>query len=60
VVYAPAKIGLTNVQRLSLGYLHACALKLDGQLLCWGNNTFGEVGDGTTSPNRSIPTPVIW
>jgi len=59
-VYAPGKNGLTDVKRLSLGYLHACALKLNGELLCWGNNVFGEVGDGTTSPNRAVPTPVLW
>jgi alpha-tubulin suppressor-like RCC1 family protein len=60
-VYAPAKTGLTGVKLLSLGYLHACALKkTSGELVCWGNNIFGEVGDGTISPNRNVPTPVLW
>src|SRR5690606_30973306 len=28
-----------------------------GQLRCWGNNSFGPLGDGTTV-NRPVPTPV--
>jgi alpha-tubulin suppressor-like RCC1 family protein len=59
-IFAPTKIGLVGVKRLSLGYLHACALKTNGELVCWGNNVFGEVGDGTASPNRSVPTAVLW
>jgi alpha-tubulin suppressor-like RCC1 family protein len=26
-------------------------------LFCWGNNTVGQLGDGTTSP-RSVPTQI--
>lgn len=59
-VYVPTKIALMDVARLSLGYRHACALKKSGELVCWGNNVFGEVGDGTLSPTRSAPTAVVW
>lgn len=58
--YAPAVNGLKDVKQLSLGNLHACALKQNGELLCWGHNVFGEVGDGATSPNRAVPTPIAW
>jgi alpha-tubulin suppressor-like RCC1 family protein len=34
-----------------------CGVKADGTLWCWGSNTDGQLGDGTTSP-RLVPTQV--
>jgi adhesin/invasin len=39
------------------GELHACALTEAGSAYCWGDNTFGQVGDGTTA-ERHTPTLV--
>jgi len=51
-------IGLTSgVQRLSSGIYHTCALLNTGAIRCWGHNTFGSIGDGTTT-QRSTPTAV--
>ncbi|MEY3360834.1 MAG: hypothetical protein RL531_553 [Actinomycetota bacterium] len=36
---------------------HACAVKVTGTLWCWGGNSFGQLGDGTTTA-RSQPTQV--
>ncbi|MEW6486934.1 MAG: Ig-like domain-containing protein, partial [Thermodesulfobacteriota bacterium] len=36
---------------------HVLALKADGSLWAWGSNTYGQLGDGTTT-NRSLPTRV--
>jgi len=39
-----------------------CALGSSGQAYCWGNNTFGAIGDGTASLSWNywvdLPTPV--
>ncbi|MCZ6614398.1 MAG: hypothetical protein O6920_01260, partial [Chloroflexi bacterium] len=50
--------GLTNgVAAVSVGGAHTCALTTNGGLRCWGSNSEGELGDGTTT-NRIMPVNV--
>ena len=42
---------------VSAGSVHTCALTAGGTLVCWGYNSDGRIGDGTTT-NRPTPTPV--
>jgi alpha-tubulin suppressor-like RCC1 family protein len=39
------------------GQLHVLALTADGQLLAWGNNQAGQLGDGSTT-SRLLPVRV--
>ncbi|MEZ5380206.1 MAG: S-layer homology domain-containing protein [Microthrixaceae bacterium] len=51
--------GLAAVGTISAGGSGACATNAaDRALHCWGRNSFGQVGDGTTT-HRSTPTQVI-
>ena len=42
---------------ISSGDVHTCAVLDDGSLLCWGDNTFGQLGDGATT-DQNIPVAV--
>ncbi len=41
---------------ITVGNSHACVLA-DSELLCWGRNSFGQLGDDSTTM-KSTPTPV--
>jgi alpha-tubulin suppressor-like RCC1 family protein len=49
-------VGLSaGVQGISAGGGHACAVTATGGVKCWGNNTYGELGNNSTV---SSPVPV--
>jgi alpha-tubulin suppressor-like RCC1 family protein len=41
-----------------VGGNHSCALLVDGAVQCWGANSFGELGNGTTT-DSPVPVRVI-
>jgi alpha-tubulin suppressor-like RCC1 family protein len=53
-VTTAATLSFTQV---SAGGLHTCGLTSAGRVYCWGNNDYGQIGDGTHNP-RKVPTSV--
>lgn len=46
-IVAPTQVELSGkATALASGYQHTCALLADKTVRCWGNNAFGQLGDG--------------
>jgi alpha-tubulin suppressor-like RCC1 family protein len=58
IVFPVAVAGLAGgIVQIAAGYAHTCALTGTGVVECWGDNTYGELGNGTTT-GSSIPVAV--
>ena len=44
--------------RIATGDDHTCGIKSDKSLWCWGDNTDGQLGDGTSGTDRLSPVEV--
>jgi len=47
----------SKVKNITSGYLHSCALTTNGRVWCWGNNTYGQLGNNSTT-NSARPVAV--
>ena len=57
----PVRVSRTVLRRIfrdRAGMAHNCALTAGAQLLCWGQNTDGELGDGTGVNHTTPVSPV--
>jgi len=51
-----AMIGTSDARLVTAGLNHTCILRTGGTVSCWGQNTRGQLGDGTMTSN---PMPVV-
>ena len=55
---SPVQVGTaTNWKSVSVGVSSMLGIRTDGTLWAWGDNTYGEVGDGTTT-ERDTPVQI--
>jgi len=57
VTVAPAGFSV-RVGSLSGGDFHTCGVTSDGKGYCWGENVWGELGNGAVGGSRLQPSPV--
>jgi alpha-tubulin suppressor-like RCC1 family protein len=50
--------GGRRFRQVRAGYSHTCAITLSNVAFCWGENNYGQLGDGTTTW-RSVPVRVL-
>ena len=50
-------VGLDAID-IAAGGRHSCAIERGGQVVCWGRNSRGQLGDGTIM-ERTAPTPCV-
>ena len=50
-------ISVSHWDQLKPGYKMTCGIRTSDEVFCWGNNEYGQVGDGT-SEQRNTPTPI--
>lgn len=56
--WPPAQVARGSDARLAAGVLHTCYVADDGTIRCWGDNSEGQLGDGTTT-DRLLPVSVL-
>lgn len=49
-------LGLTGISSIGAGYKHLFAFKNDGTIWAWGDNQYGQLGDGTTVSQSTSTT----
>jgi alpha-tubulin suppressor-like RCC1 family protein len=52
-------LGASNIVAIAAGSDHSLALKSDGTLLSWGNDSYGQLGDGRAFPDSPTPSAVL-
>ena len=56
--YPRQVISLSDAVAIAGGTRHSLAVKSDGTVQTWGDNQYGQLGDGTIHTNRSTPVQV--
>jgi alpha-tubulin suppressor-like RCC1 family protein len=46
---------ITDIVDIAMGTTHACALRRNGEIYCWGDNRYGQIGDSSDEKQRPSP-----
>lgn len=57
---AVERLSIAGVRSVVAGNDHACAIRDDGSVWCWGSNVRGELGRATAETRDPDPAPVHW
>ena len=49
---------VSGVKMIAAGDNHTCAIFSDNGVYCWGDNTYGQLGNGASLPGAASSTPV--
>jgi len=49
--------GIGPITTIDAGYFHSGAITATGSVMMWGDNSYGQLGDGSASP-RPLPVPL--
>ena len=49
----------SDMQAIAAGGYHTCALLISGGVKCWGRNSSGQLGDGSSSSYKVVPFDVV-
>ncbi len=52
-------IELSAAKKIAQSSNHSCALLEDSSMVCWGSNSFGQLGNGTHQDSSSVPVKVV-
>ena len=50
----------TAYSSLAAGGSFTCGQTTTGAVQCWGNNAYGQLGDGTSGTNQAVPAPLAF
>lgn len=57
-VQTPRQVsGLSDVKQVAVDVATFCAVDGDDKVQCWGNNKFGQVGNGSSDENTAVGSP---
>ncbi|HPR35442.1 MAG TPA: hypothetical protein PKY64_07190 [Anaerolineaceae bacterium] len=57
--YSPVAVTIGAVSKISVGEAYqVCAITTDGAALCWGGDTWGQLGNGAPLADSNLPVPV--